>query len=120
MASNSHAPQTWGGGSDSYFEYLIKYARLTNNADKTFVDAWKLAIESSIHTLKKKSTVGNYTYIADYDGNRTVYVGSHLECFHAGNWLLGGKLLNNNTIVEIALEMNEGTCSTVVSGCLRC
>ncbi|KZV67861.1 glycoside hydrolase family 47 protein [Peniophora sp. CONT] len=103
---------TWGGGSDSYFEYLIKYARMTNNADETWVNAWKLAVDSSIQTLKKKSTVGNYTYIADYDGNRIVYVSSHLECFHAGNWLLGGKLLNNDTIVEIALEMNEACWNT--------
>lgn len=93
---------------------------MTNNADETWVNAWKLAVDSSIQTLKKKSTVGNYTYIADYDGNRVVYVSSHLECFHAGNWLLGGKLLNNDTIVEIALEMNEGTCSTVDVCCARC
>ncbi|VDC02721.1 unnamed protein product [Peniophora sp. CBMAI 1063] len=103
---------TWGGGSDSYFEYLIKYARLTNNADETYVNAWKLAVDSSIHSLKKKSTIGNYTYITDYDGSRNVYVSSHLECFHAGNWLLGGKLLNNDTIVEVALEMNEACWNT--------
>ena len=82
---------------------------MTNNADETYVNAWKLAVDSSIQHLKKKSTVGNYTYIADFNGDQIVYVGSHLECFHAGNWLLGGKLLNNDTIVEIALEMNEGT-----------
>lgn len=43
--------QTWGGGSDSYFEYLIKYARLTNTDDPVFVDAWATAVDSSIRTL---------------------------------------------------------------------
>jgi mannosyl-oligosaccharide alpha-1,2-mannosidase len=33
---------TWGAGSDSYFEYLIKYARYTNNANTIFVDSWKV------------------------------------------------------------------------------
>lgn len=43
--------QTWGGGSDSYFEYLIKYARLTNTNDTAFVTAWKTAVDTSITTL---------------------------------------------------------------------
>jgi hypothetical protein len=42
---------TWGGGSDSYFEYLIKYARLTNTDDETFVSTWKMAVESTIENL---------------------------------------------------------------------
>ncbi|KAG5652802.1 hypothetical protein H0H81_003632 [Sphagnurus paluster] len=45
------ASQTWGGGSDSYFEYLIKYARLNNTADNFFADHWKLAVDSSIKNL---------------------------------------------------------------------
>ncbi|THH14610.1 hypothetical protein EW146_g5737 [Bondarzewia mesenterica] len=93
---------TWGGGSDSYFEYLIKYARLTNTDDDIFANAWRTAVDSSITTLARMSTVGNHLYLADFDNNRQIrHVGSHLECFHAGNWLLGGKLTNNDTIVDI-------------------
>ena len=47
--------QTWGGGSDSYFEYLIKYARLSNTDDNTFADSWLTAVDSSIKTLMKVS-----------------------------------------------------------------
>ena len=47
--------QTWGGGSDSYFEYLIKYARLSNTDDNTFADSWLTAVDSSIKTLMKFS-----------------------------------------------------------------
>lgn len=43
--------ETWGGGSDSYFEYLIKYPRLFSDADDSFVDNWRLAVDSSIKTL---------------------------------------------------------------------
>ncbi|KAJ7033752.1 glycoside hydrolase family 47 protein [Mycena alexandri] len=104
---------TWGGGSDSYFEYLLKYARLTNTNDSTYIDTWKTAVDSSITTLLRKSTVGNHTFLADFDDNRNIrHVGSHLGCFYAGNWLLGGKLLKNQTIIDLALELNEGCWAT--------
>ncbi|KAH8987904.1 glycoside hydrolase family 47 protein [Lactarius akahatsu] len=104
---------TWGGGSDSYFEYLIKYAYLSNTDDKAFADAWFTAVDSSIRYLKKTSTVGDHVYLADIDDNGSVrLVGSHLACFHAGNWMLGGKLLNNQTIVDVALQLNDACWNT--------
>ncbi|KAF7298936.1 alpha-1,2-Mannosidase [Mycena indigotica] len=124
---------TWGGGSDSYFEYLIKFARLTNTDDHVFADTWATAVDSSIKNLLKvtislspthpklrkftqKSTVGNWSFLADRDDNgRIRHVGSHLACFYAGNWLLGGKLLNNQTIIDIALELNDGCWNTYAS-----
>ena len=45
------SPQSWGGGTDSYFEYLIKYARMTNNGEMLWVERWKTAIESSLTSL---------------------------------------------------------------------
>jgi len=45
--------QSWGGGSDSYFEYLIKYARLSNTNDYSYADSWLTAVNSSINTLAK-------------------------------------------------------------------
>ncbi|KAI0643933.1 seven-hairpin glycosidase [Trametes meyenii] len=107
---------TWGASSDSYLEYLIKYARLTNTDDDLFADTWHTAVDSSIHTLLRTSTVGNHTYLADLDDNgRIRHVGSHLACFMAGNWIMGGKLLNNDTIVDIGLDLNEGCWNTYAS-----
>jgi len=107
---------TWGGGSDSYFEYLIKYARLNNTANSLFSDTWRTAVDSSIKTLLKKSTVGNYSYLADYDNEKKIrHVGSHLACFYGGNWLLGGKLLNNDTIVNIGLNLTDACWNTYAS-----
>ncbi|KAJ6468780.1 seven-hairpin glycosidase [Mycena sanguinolenta] len=104
---------TWGGGSDSYFEYLLKYARYTNNENNIFIDTWKTAVDSSIHTLLKTSTVGNWSFLADQDDQGLIrHVGSHLACFYAGNWLLGGQLLKNQTIVDIGLKLNDGCWNT--------
>ncbi|KAF8194774.1 glycoside hydrolase family 47 protein [Mycena galopus ATCC 62051] len=107
---------TWGGGSDSYFEYLVKYARYTNNENDIFIDTWKTAVDSSIHSLIRTSTVGNFSYLADLDDSGLIrHVGSHLACFYAGNWLLGGQLLRNQTIVDHALMLNEGCWNTYAS-----
>ncbi|KAF4583366.1 alpha-1,2-Mannosidase [Pleurotus pulmonarius] len=104
---------TWGGGSDSYFEYLIKYARLSNTDDPVFADTWATAVDSSIKTLLRTSTVGGFTYLADFDDNRQIrHVGSHLACFHGGNWILGGKLLNNQTLVDIGLKLVDACINT--------
>ncbi|KAI1786736.1 glycoside hydrolase family 47 protein [Ganoderma leucocontextum] len=107
---------TWGGGSDSYLEYLIKYPRLTNTDDDIFADNWATAVDSSIKTLLRTSTVSNWTYLADLDDTGTIrHIGSHLACFMAGNWIMGGRLLNNQTIVNLGLELNEGCWNTYAS-----
>jgi mannosyl-oligosaccharide alpha-1,2-mannosidase len=106
---------TWGGGSDSYFEYLIKYARLSNTNDTSYATAWKTAVDSSIKTLLKTSTVGGHYYLADYDESTILHVGSHLACFYGGNWLLGGKLLNNQTIVDYGLKLTDACWNTYQS-----
>ncbi|OBZ67537.1 Mannosyl-oligosaccharide alpha-1,2-mannosidase 1B [Grifola frondosa] len=106
---------TWGGGTDSYLEYLIKYARLTNTNDNVFADTWATAVDSSMRILARTSTVGNHQYVADLNSGRISHVGSHLACFLAGNWLLGGKLLNNDTIVNFALAANQACWNTYAS-----
>jgi len=80
--------KSWGGGSDSYFEYLIKYARLSNTDNNIFADAWAAAVDSSIQNLARTSTVLDWQYMADWDEG-IIHIGSHLECFLAGNWMLG-------------------------------
>jgi mannosyl-oligosaccharide alpha-1,2-mannosidase len=107
---------TWGGGSDSYFEYLIKYARLTNTDDNSYADAWLTAADTSVKTLLRTSTVDDRLYLADYDDNKKIrHVGSHLACFYGGNWILGGKLTNNATLVRIGLELTDACWNTYAS-----
>jgi len=106
----------WGGGSDSYFEYLLKYARLSNTDNNLFIDTWKTAVDSSIKFLLRTSTVGDHFYLADDDDDgQILHIGSHLACFFPGNWLLGGKLLKNQTIIDLALKLNDGCWNTYAS-----
>ncbi|KIK68490.1 glycoside hydrolase family 47 protein [Collybiopsis luxurians FD-317 M1] len=105
---------TWGGGSDSYFEYLIKYARITN-ANDDLADTWHAAVDSSIQNMARRSTVGNHLYISDWDDGELIHVGSHLECFHGGNWIYGGHLLNNQTIINYGLDLVDACWNTYAS-----
>ncbi|KIJ61540.1 glycoside hydrolase family 47 protein [Hydnomerulius pinastri MD-312] len=106
---------TWGGGSDSYFEYLIKYPRLTNT-DDNYADAWQTAVDTSMKELLRTSTVDNWLYLADYDDDKKIrHVGSHLACFYGGNWILGGKLTNNDTLVNIGLQLTDACWNTYAS-----
>ncbi|KAH7916693.1 glycoside hydrolase family 47 protein [Hygrophoropsis aurantiaca] len=107
---------TWGGGSDSYFEYLIKYPRLTNTDDNSYTDAWLTAVDSSVRELLKTSTVGSHLYLADYDDDKKIrHVGSHLACFYGGNWILGGKMTNNDTLVNYGLQLTDACWNTYAS-----
>ena len=64
----------------------------------------------------KTSTVGDHVYLADFDNQRQIrHISSHLACFHGGNWLLGGKLLNNQTIIDVALQLIDGCWNTYAS-----
>ncbi|KAK0232609.1 glycoside hydrolase family 47 protein [Armillaria fumosa] len=109
--------ETWGGGSDSYFEYLLKYPQLAGPGDHLYINTWEKAVDSSIRHLLSRSTVSNHLYTREFDASFNKYsdVGSHLTCFHAGNWLYGGTILQNQTIVDIALELLDGCWNTYAS-----
>ncbi|KAG5220828.1 glycoside hydrolase family protein [Salix suchowensis] len=94
--------QSWGGGSDSYFEYLIKYARLSNTDDPLFADTWAAAIDSSINNLlrsvshpycpqnfvlitpnlRRHLPLGTSRIWLTSMNKRIRHVGSHLACFN--------------------------------------
>ncbi|CAE6452479.1 unnamed protein product [Rhizoctonia solani] len=101
---------TWGGGSDSYFEYLIKYGRLTNNQSPEWTSRWLTAVDSSIRYLAQtavNTSVPDLLYLGDYTDERVRHISSHLACFHGGNWIMGGRLTGNDTIVEYGLRLTD-------------
>ncbi|CAE6430564.1 unnamed protein product [Rhizoctonia solani] len=85
---------TWGGGSDSYFE----------------TSRWLTAVDSSIRYLAQtavNTSVPDLLYLGDYTKNRVRHISSHLACFHGGNWIMGGRLTGNNTIVQYGLRLTD-------------
>lgn len=106
---------TWGGGSDSFFEYLVKYGQLIGST-QTWIPTWVQSVKSSVAHLITRAgqTKAEVTYLSDY--NSTVIPRySHLGCFAGGNWILGGKLLNSPAILHYGLEITHGCINTYTS-----
>ncbi|CAE6426740.1 unnamed protein product [Rhizoctonia solani] len=106
---------TWGAGSDSYFEYLIKYGRLTNNADPIWTKQWLIAVDSSITHLAQEAVdtdVKGLLYLGEWYNGTFRHLGSHLGCFHGGNWIMGGRLTDNDTIVNYGLRLTDSCWNT--------
>ncbi|KAF8551641.1 glycoside hydrolase family 47 protein [Imleria badia] len=118
---------TWGSGCDSFYEYLIKYPRLTNTDDNSYFH--QNTLEGTLRrparsaflivSVHQNSTVGNWTYLADSDDGQILHVGSHLACFYGGNWILGGKLTNNDTIFNIGLQLTDACWNTYAGTATR-
>lgn len=68
----------------------------------------------------QRSTVGDWLYVADRTSSGKIrYISSHLACFHAGNWILGGRLTGDEQIVRYGLELADAcynTYSTTATG----
>ncbi|QRV76043.1 glycoside hydrolase family 47 protein [Ceratobasidium sp. AG-Ba] len=110
---------TWGGGSDSYFEYLIKYGRLTNNFNPGWTSRWLTAVDSSIRYLAQtavNTSIPDLLYLGDYTQGRVRHIGSHLACFQGGNWIMGGRLTGNDTIFNYGLRLTDACWNTTGIG----
>ncbi|KAK0443054.1 glycoside hydrolase family 47 protein [Desarmillaria tabescens] len=81
-----------GGGSDSYLEYLLNIY-------------YRVPLLAIIFTL-----------VIMMRHRRHFTTSAHIWlCFHAGNWLYGGTILQNQTIVNTALELLDGCWNTYAS-----
>lgn len=70
----------WGGGSDSYYEYLIKMYAYDPVSFVEYKDSWVLAAESSMQYLASSPTSRpDLTFLGEFRGNTTVPMSSHCE-----------------------------------------
>jgi len=60
-----------------------------------------------------RTSVGDWLMLGDMDTDLKLrHRGSHLACFHGGNWIMGGQLLNNQTIVDYGLQLTDACINT--------
>ncbi|KAI3333917.1 glycoside hydrolase family 47 protein [Ustulina deusta] len=106
----------WNGGTDSFYEYLIKMYLYDSERFGVFKDRWIAAIDSSITYLASHpSSRPELTFLAAYNGagkNKLNFVSSHLACFDGGNIILGGLTLDNEEYIKFGLELVEGCHET--------
>ncbi|KAI1369825.1 glycoside hydrolase family 47 protein [Xylaria arbuscula] len=108
----------WNGGTDSFYEYLIKMYIYDTERFEVFKDRWIAAIDSSITYLTSHpSTAPELTFLAAYNGagkDKLNFVSSNLACFDGGNIILGGLTLDNEDYIKFGLELVEGCHATYI------
>ncbi|KAK7942760.1 uncharacterized protein PG986_011873 [Apiospora aurea] len=97
----------WNGGTDSYYEYLIKMYLYDTSRFASYRDSWIEAADSSIKYLASKpSTRPDMTFLAAYNGRDDLsYRSGHLACFDGGNFILGGLTLDKPVYVQFGIEL---------------
>jgi mannosyl-oligosaccharide alpha-1,2-mannosidase len=106
---------TWSGGDDSFYEYLIKMYVYDPTRFGQYKDRWALAADSTIVNLQSHpNTRPELTFLADWDGDAKhfVHTSEHLTCFDGGNFILGGQVLKNQTLIDFGLQLVDGCRDT--------
>jgi mannosyl-oligosaccharide alpha-1,2-mannosidase len=79
-ASFADATGSWNGGTDSYYEYLIKMWVYDPKRFSTYRDQWIKAADSSIKYLASHpSSRPDLTFLSYYDGDTRFYQAGHRE-----------------------------------------
>ncbi|KAH8666423.1 glycoside hydrolase family 47 protein [Xylariales sp. PMI_506] len=111
----------WGGGDDSFYEYLIKMYVYDTSRFSTYKDRWVLAVDSSIKYLTSHPTTRpDLTFFAGWENaDELLFEDGHLNCFYGGNFILGGLTLNNQKYIDVGLALTDAchaTYTATVSG----
>ncbi|CAD6506348.1 BgTH12-07274 [Blumeria graminis f. sp. triticale] len=106
----------WSGGTDSFYEYLIKMYAYDPSRFETYKDRWVLAADSSIaHLASHPSSRPDLTFMAEYMGTNLLFESQHLTCFDGGSFILGGLILKEQKYVDFGLELTNGCHNTYTS-----
>lgn len=123
----------WSGGTDSFYEYLIKMYLYDPDSFKTYKDRWVLAADSTIeHLASHPSSKPGLTFLAGYSGQRISTGSGHCKfccplvvgkfhgvltplsvaSFAGGNFILGGILLKEQKYIDFGIELAESYYAT--------
>ncbi|KAF4538083.1 Glycoside hydrolase family 47 [Lasiodiplodia theobromae] len=106
----------WVGGTDSFYEYLIKMWIYDPDRFSEYKDRWILAVDSSIaHLASHPSSRPDITYLAYYVNQTTRNFSQHLACFDGGNFILGGNVLDRQDYIDFGLDLVAGCRNTYAS-----
>jgi mannosyl-oligosaccharide alpha-1,2-mannosidase len=102
----------WVGGSDSFYEYLIKMY-IYNPSYEFLKQRWITAADSSIAYLASHPAPRpDLTFLAAYNGRNLKLESQHLACFDGGNFILGGQVLHLQSYIDFGLALVNGCHET--------
>ncbi|GFF23440.1 probable mannosyl-oligosaccharide alpha-1,2-mannosidase 1B [Aspergillus udagawae] len=104
---------SWNGGSDSFYEYLMKMYVYDPKRFATYKDRWVAAAESSIeHLASHPESRPDLTFLATYNKGSLGLSSQHLACFDGGSFLLGGTVLDRADLIDFGLKLVDGCADT--------
>ncbi|KJK82506.1 Mannosyl-oligosaccharide alpha-1,2-mannosidase [Metarhizium anisopliae BRIP 53293] len=96
----------WGGGTDSFYEYLIKMYLYDPKEFSFYKDRWVAAADSTIeHLASHPTTRSDLTFLAGYNGQTINHWSGHLASFAGGNFILAGVVLNEPKYTDFGLAL---------------
>lgn len=104
----------WGGGTDSYYEYLLKMYIYSPSRFPEYLTRWIAAVDGTITHLIAPGTRG---FVSEYTAPPAKLhpEEGHLTCFMAGNFILGGDLISRNDIKSAGLWLTQGCHTTYLN-----
>ncbi|KAI6344609.1 hypothetical protein MCOR25_011081 [Pyricularia grisea] len=109
---------TLGAQADSLYEYLPKMYALLGGLDQTYATMHRTAMDAAEKHILFRPMIPDNDVDILFPGNLRAYVSSgdvqlspevqHLGCFTGGMYALGGRLLNNDSHVELGKQLARG------------
>lgn len=98
----------WGSLSDSYYEYLIKAYVYDRKTYAPYLDRWELAADSTIRMVASKPFGrANEVFLPFWEDQRRFNAMDSLSWFAGGNFILGGMVTHNQTLVEFGVMIAD-------------
>ncbi|GAB7347706.1 hypothetical protein MBLNU459_g5265t1 [Dothideomycetes sp. NU459] len=99
---------SWGSYSDSFYEYLLKAYIYDSDLYDFYLDRWLAAVDSTIRSIGSHPYGHpNLTLLPSWNG---ADIGSSMESlswFAGGNFILGGMITNNQTVLDYGLSVAD-------------
>ncbi|KEQ81001.1 glycoside hydrolase [Aureobasidium pullulans EXF-150] len=99
---------SWGAFADSFYEYLIKAYLYNSDLYQSYLERWLIAADSTIRSIGSHP-YGHpeWTLLSSWDGGNLQNSMESLSWFAGGNFILGGMVTSNQTLVDYGLSIAD-------------
>ncbi|KAI4767634.1 glycoside hydrolase [Aureobasidium sp. EXF-3400] len=99
---------SWGALADSFYEYLLKAYMYNSDLYGSYLDRWLIAADSTIRWIGSHP-YGHpeWTLLPSWDGASLQNSMESLAWFAGGNFILGGMITGNQTLVDYGLSIAD-------------
>ncbi|KAI4847391.1 glycoside hydrolase [Aureobasidium sp. EXF-8845] len=99
---------SWGALADSFYEYLIKAYLYNSDLYGLYLERWLVAADSTIRSIGSHP-YGHpeWTLLPSWNGDNLQNSMESLSWFAGGNFILGGMVTHNQTLVDYGLSIAD-------------